>query len=140
MFSLAQSLFMKDSRLQMLRHPAFKLFSLGIVLISTESESESRSVVSDSLPPHGLVHALLQARRLEWVAIPFSRGSSQPRSPALQADSLPAEPQGKPKLVQNNLLLFFMAVRGGDVARLRRHSVDPGFLSSPLTAAANSTH
>ena len=25
------------------------------------------------------VHAVLQARILEWVAIPFSRGSSQPR-------------------------------------------------------------
>ena len=37
---------------------------------------------------------------LEWKgqnAFPFSRGSSQPRSPALQPDSLPAEPQGKPK-------------------------------------------
>ena len=47
------------------------------------------------------VHGILQARILEWVAFPFSRGSSQPRdgtqSPALQADSLPAEPQGKPK-------------------------------------------
>ena len=42
------------------------------------------------------VHGILQARILEWVAFPFSRGSSQPRSPALQADSLPAEPQGKP--------------------------------------------
>ena len=40
------------------------------------------------------VHAILQARILEWVAFPFSKGSSQPRSPALQADSLPAEPQG----------------------------------------------
>ena len=31
--------------------------------------------------------------------MPFSRMSSQPRSPTLtlQADSLPAEPQGKPK-------------------------------------------
>ena len=37
----------------------------------------------------------LQARILEWVALPFSRGSSQPRSPTLQ-DSLPAELQGKP--------------------------------------------
>ena len=37
------------------------------------SESESRSVVSDSLQPHGL------AGILEWVAFPFSRGSSQPR-------------------------------------------------------------
>ena len=45
------------------------------------------------------VHGNLQARILEWVAFPFSRGSSQPkpRSPTLQADSLPAEPQGKPK-------------------------------------------
>ena len=37
---------------------------------------------------------ILQARILEWVAFPFSRGSFQPAS---QADSLPAEPQGKPK-------------------------------------------
>ena len=43
------------------------------------------------------VHGILQARILEWVAFPFSRRFSQPRSPALQADSLPAEPQGKPK-------------------------------------------
>ena len=37
------------------------------------------------------VHGILQARILEWVAFPFSRGSSQPRepgSPVLQADSL----------------------------------------------------
>ena len=37
----------------------------------------------------------------EWVAYPFSSRSSRPRikpgSPALQADSLPAESQGKPK-------------------------------------------
>ena len=38
-----------------------------------------------------------QARILEWGAFPISRESSQPRSPALQVDSLPAQPQGKPK-------------------------------------------
>ena len=47
------------------------------------------------------VQGILQARILECEAFPFSRGSSQPmidpRSPALQADSLPAEPQGNPK-------------------------------------------
>jgi len=47
------------------------------------------------------VHGILQGRILEWVGFPFSRGSPnpgiEPRSPALQADSLPAEPQGKPK-------------------------------------------
>ena len=46
------------------------------------------------------VHRILQARILEWVAFPFSRGSSQleiePKSPALQADSLLFEPPGKP--------------------------------------------
>ena len=79
------------------------------------------------------VHVTLQARILEWVAMPFSRGSSQLRdtiyssiiawripwteywsglpfpspgdlpdpgdksgSPALQADTLPSEPPGKP--------------------------------------------
>ena len=44
---------------------------------------------------------ILQARILEWVVMPFSRGSShpgiEPRSPALQEDSLPSEPPGKPK-------------------------------------------
>ena len=48
------------------------------------------------------VHGILQARILEWVAFPFSRGifptqRSYPGLPTLQADSLPAEPQGKPK-------------------------------------------
>ena len=38
------------------------------------------------------VCGILQARILEWVAVSFSRGSSQPRSLALQADSLPSEP------------------------------------------------
>ena len=44
--------------------------------------SESCSVVSDSLRLHGLyvtVHGILQARIVEWVAFPFSRGSFQPR-------------------------------------------------------------
>ena len=48
-------------------------------------------------PMDNRVHGILQARILEWVTVPFSRGSSQPRSSALQVDSLPAEPPGKPK-------------------------------------------
>ena len=54
-------------------------------------ESVSRSAVFNSVRPHdspgSSVHEILQARILEWVAILFSRGSSQPRdqltSPAL---------------------------------------------------------
>ena len=42
--------------------------------------SESLSVVFDFLRPLGnTVHGILQARILEWVAFPFSRGSSQSR-------------------------------------------------------------
>ena len=33
----------------------------------------------DRSPPGSSVHRILQARILEWVAIPFSGGSSQPR-------------------------------------------------------------
>ena len=45
---------------------------------------------------------ILQARILEWVTMPSSSGSSQPRdwieprSPTLQAESLPSEPPGSP--------------------------------------------
>ena len=54
--------------------------------------------MSDSLRPNGLYsHGILQSRILEWVYFPFSRGSPppgiEPMSPALQVDSLPAEPQ-----------------------------------------------
>ena len=47
-----------------------------------QQPSVSRSVVSDSLPPQDCsspgssVHGILQATILEWVSIPFSRGSS----------------------------------------------------------------
>ena len=42
-------------------------------------KNKARSVVSDSLGPHRIVHGILQARILEWVAVPFPRGTSQPR-------------------------------------------------------------
>ena len=46
------------------------------------------------------VHGILQARILEWVAFPFPEDlpnpGIEPRSPALQEDSLPADPPGKP--------------------------------------------
>ena len=52
-------------------------------------------------PMEYTVHGILQARILEWVAFPFSRGLPKPgiapRFPTLQADSLPAESSGEPK-------------------------------------------
>ena len=54
----------------------------------------------DCSPPDSSVHGILKARMLEWVAISYSRGSS-PRDQtwvsALQTDSLPSEPPGKPE-------------------------------------------
>ena len=70
----------------------------------------AHSVLSDSFypmdwsPPGFSVHRILQERILEWVAISFSRGSSQPRDRTRiscvylhwQVGSLPLAPPGKP--------------------------------------------
>ena len=74
---------------------------VAVTDIHTASESESCSVMSDSLQPHGL-YRILQARILDWVAFSFSRGSSQPRDQTQVYHIagrffLPAEPPGKPK-------------------------------------------
>ena len=51
-------------------------------------------------PPGSSVHGILQARILEWVAMPSSRGSSDPRiepaSPALAGGFFTTAPPGKP--------------------------------------------
>ena len=52
-------------------------------------------------PINYTVHGILQARIPKWVAFPslgdLLNPGIKPRSSALQADSLPAEPPGKPK-------------------------------------------
>ena len=57
-------------------------------------------------PKDYTVHGILQARILEWVTVPFYRDlpnpGIKPRSPALQADSLPAELLGKPYIYTLN--------------------------------------
>ena len=71
---------------------AFSAFLFSVTPSSTENDknyslwllsykwSESCSVVSDFVTTIDCtVHGVLQARILQWVAIPFSRGSSQPR-------------------------------------------------------------
>ena len=53
----------------------------------------------DCSPPGSSVHGILQARLLEWVAIPFSSDPGnpgiEPGSPALKMDSLLFEPPRK---------------------------------------------
>ena len=60
----------------------------------------------DYSPPGPPVHGILQARIMEWVAMPSSRGSSQPKHhtrvshiSCIAADSLLSEPQGKPHYI-----------------------------------------
>ena len=65
------------------------------------------------------VHEILQARILEWVAFPFSRDLPNPgiksRSPAFQADSLPAKPlmaagRGKISVYGTNFFFFYISL------------------------------
>ena len=52
------------------------------VVIAVQSLSQSRLTLCnpmDHSPPGSSVHGILQARILEWVAMPSSRGPSQPR-------------------------------------------------------------
>ena len=50
-------------------------------------------------PMNYTAHGILQARMVEWVTFLFSRNlpnpGIKPRSPTLQVDSLPVEPQDK---------------------------------------------
>ena len=63
----------------------------------------------DCSPPGFSVPGILQARILEWVAIPFSRGSSQPRDQTwvscIAGRFLPSEPPGKPRHSQYDLTI-----------------------------------
>ena len=72
----------------------------------------------DCSPPGSFVHGILQARILKWVAIRFSRGSSQPRDwthvlplPQWQVDSWSLHHLGSPHLpeayIQNHLFILW---------------------------------
>ena len=64
-----------------------KAMVFPVVMYGCERKGKlSRSVVSNSLRPHGRcslpgssVHGIFQAIVLEWIAISFSSGSSRPR-------------------------------------------------------------
>ena len=53
----------------------------------------------DCSPPGFSVHGILQARILKWVAISFSRASSQLRDPALASRSFTVVPPGKTLII-----------------------------------------
>ena len=78
---------------------------IGIRKCMLEPFSVTWSSVALSTSVPLMVHAIIQVRILEWVAIPSSRGSSCPRDQICiflhllhwQACSLPLVPPGKPK-------------------------------------------
>ena len=61
-------------------------------------------------PMDYIVHGILQARIVGWVAFPFSgdlpNPGTEPRSPTLQADSVPAEPKGSPRVLERAAYLL----------------------------------
>ena len=77
----------------------------------------------DCSPPDSSVHGILQARMLEWVAMPSSRGSSQPRdrtliSPSLAGRFFTTVPPGKPNLyhrTSHSLCLIIKALHCWDI-------------------------
>ena len=72
-------------------------------------KSESRSVVSDSLRPHGL-YSPWNSPGQNPSPEDLPNPGVEPRSPALQVDSLPAEPQGKPKNTGVDSLSFLQLI------------------------------
>ena len=72
----------------------------ALLLLSCPVGSDSVCPM-DCSPPASSVHGILQARILEWVAMPFSRGPSRPRDrtwvSCIASRFFTTEPQGKPK-------------------------------------------
>ena len=70
----------------------------------------------DSLQPHGTIQSMEFSRPEYWSGEPFPSPGDLPnpgiklRSPTLQADSLPAEPQGKPKNTEAGSLSFLQRI------------------------------
>ena len=64
------------------RGPLFGFPRLPQGARAVQKDSQSCRTLCDPMdcsPPGSSVHGILQARMLEWVAIPLSRGSSRPR-------------------------------------------------------------
>ena len=85
----------------------------------------------DCSPPGSSVHGVLQARILEWVAIPFSRGSSQPRDRTQVSCTagrfFTTEPPGKPTPASGPLQMLPLGLEWS--SSLYPHSLSPFFKS-----------
>ena len=89
----------------------------------------------DCSPPGSSVHGILQARILECVAVPFSRGSSWPRDQTGISHTggrfFAIEPPGKPgSFLSPN-------VRGVMLIKMLRQQTKPGIFNKPGLSQAN---
>ena len=101
----------------------------------------------DSSLPGFSVYGILQARTLEWAAIPFSPGDLpnpviKPGSPALQVDSLLTELQGREAQKRGSvcmLLLLLLLSRFSHVRLCGPHRRQPTRLPRPWDSQGKNT-
>ena len=77
---------------------SFLFFTWQVLQVLVAQSCLTLCDLMDYSLPGFSVHGIVQARILEWVAMPFSRGSSPPRDPSRVlriADSLSSEPLQK---------------------------------------------
>ena len=79
----------------------------------------------DCTPPGSSVHGILQARMLEWVAISFSRGSSQPRNRTRMSCIAGG-------LLNYRRILYCLSYKGGDLPKMREASTEEPALDPSL--------
>ena len=91
-------------------------FKVRIYFLSFESESESSSLISNLLQPHGLYSPWNSSGQntemgsLSLLQDIFQTQGLNPGLPTLQADSLPAEPAGKPFIEKDFGAMHFTLV------------------------------
>ena len=103
-------------------------FLLQCMKMNSESEvAQSCPTLSDPMdcrPPGSSVHGIFQARILEYIAIYFSRGSSQGSKPCFlhwKADSLPP---GKPVCVCVCVCVYYSTIEKNEILQFERTWMD----------------
>ena len=84
----------------------------------------------DYSPPGSSIHGDSPGRNTGVVAMPSFRGSSQPRSPTLQVDSLPSEPPGE----SMNTGMGSLSLLQGDLSNQEIESRSPALQADSLPA------
>ena len=109
-------------------HPLISIMTSMLKVLVTQSYL-TLSDPMDCSPPGSSVHRIFQARILEWLPFPslgdLPNSGIKPGSPALQTNSLPSEPPGKPlccgSLIKNCFICLssvYIGVSNSDICVL----------------------